>query len=282
MDQINLSNILGSSAYFTINKFLAKEIGLYATIVLSDLISKEKYFVDNNKIDNEGYFFNTHDNIEKDTTLSKHKQIKALKILKEKGFIDIKIKGIPAKNHFKINSHNIILFFNISNKPLKNLTTVNKEIKQPVEKKLNGNDNNNELKLINIYKEIFNHWNSKNITVHRKLNNDMKDKIKEALKKYDKTDIIIKGIDNYNIILKGNDYFWTHPWTLKDFIVRGLYRFIDESNPFIAFKNKGGMNEKNGRSTGGGFGKTGNQVYQGKEKSQEEPLSTTCTEIEIK
>jgi hypothetical protein len=251
MDKLNLSSILGSSAYFTINKFLAKEIGLYATIVLSDLISKEKYFIDNNKLDTEGYFFNTHDNIERDTTLSKHKQIKAFKILQEKGFIIIKRKGIPAKNHFKINNSNILAFFDINDKPLKNLTTGNKEIKQQDDKEFNGNKNNNELKLISIYKEIFDHWNSKKMTVHKKLSDEMKTKIKSGLKKYNK-DVIIKAIDNYHTIMDNQDqYWWSHQWIFKDFIGRGLDRFVDEAKPLNVYKNnQGGNNGTSGKING--------------------------------
>ena len=75
-----MRNILSSTAYLVVNKFLASRIGVDASILLADLISKEGYFIDNNSLV-DGYFFNTSDNIKKDTTLSKYKQREAIKIL---------------------------------------------------------------------------------------------------------------------------------------------------------------------------------------------------------
>ena len=38
---------------------------------------------------------------------------------------------------------------------------------------------------------------------------------------------IKKAIDNYNIILTEKKYYWSHRWTLWEFITRGLDRFVN-------------------------------------------------------
>jgi len=96
-----MKHLLSSTSFIIVNKKLAKQVGLKEAILLADLISKEQYFIDNNTINN-GWFFNTAKNIEKDTTLSRHKQSLAIKKLVKKGFIKTKLMGVPATLHFKI------------------------------------------------------------------------------------------------------------------------------------------------------------------------------------
>ena len=117
-----MKHLLSSSAFLVVNKCLAKQIGLKETILLADLISKEEYFIANGMTD--GWFFNTEDNIEADTTLTPFQQRKCLKTLRKYGIIETKRKGIPAKQFFKINEQVVIKFLNnlSSTKP----TTINK------------------------------------------------------------------------------------------------------------------------------------------------------------
>ena len=112
-----MKHILGSSAFLIVNKYLSKSVGINAAIMLADLLSKDHYFEDD-------WFFNTEKNIENDTTLSAYQQRKALKVLKDKGFIDVKRKGIPAKLYFKINEEQVVKFLN--NKEFSNCSSINK------------------------------------------------------------------------------------------------------------------------------------------------------------
>jgi len=114
--------LLSSTAFLILNKQLARQIGLNAAILLADLISKEEYFINNGMTDS--WFFNTESNIEEDTTLNPYTQRKCIKILKEKGFIEVKRKGIPAKQYFKINEEQVLQILN--NLSIKNSTTINK------------------------------------------------------------------------------------------------------------------------------------------------------------
>jgi hypothetical protein len=95
-----MSNILSQSSWWILNKALAKNVGVDAALLLSDLISKREYFATRGELKEDGSFFNTRENILKDTTLSLHRQNKALRILEEKQFLKFNNKGVPPKTRF--------------------------------------------------------------------------------------------------------------------------------------------------------------------------------------
>jgi DNA-binding PadR family transcriptional regulator len=117
-----MKHLLSSTAFIVLNKQLAKQVGLNEAILLADLISKEEYFIAKGMTD--GWFFNTEANIEQDTTLNSYHQRKCLKTLKKAGLIEVKRKGIPAKQYFKINEEQVLQILN--NLSVKNSTTINK------------------------------------------------------------------------------------------------------------------------------------------------------------
>jgi len=116
-----MKHLLSLSAFLVLNKELARRVGLNSAILLSDLISKEEYFISNGATD--GWFFNTEANIERDTTLTPYQQRKCLKTLKTEGLIEIKRKGIPAKQFFKINEEQVVKF--LKDLSATNLRTIN-------------------------------------------------------------------------------------------------------------------------------------------------------------
>mgnify|MGYP003646862312 CR=1 FL=1 len=118
-----MKHLLSSTAFIVLNKELARQIGLKAAILLADLISKEQYFIDNGGI-TDGWFFNTEANIQADTTLNPYHQRKCIKELKKHQLIEVKRKGIPAKQYFKINEEQVLQILN--NLSVKKLTTINK------------------------------------------------------------------------------------------------------------------------------------------------------------
>ena len=82
---MKLSKILSSSAYFVLNKELVKKLGCETTMILADLISKEEYFEERGMVE-DGYFFNTLDNMQQDTSMSHFKIRNALNKLVKYGF----------------------------------------------------------------------------------------------------------------------------------------------------------------------------------------------------
>jgi len=54
-------------------------------------------------------------------------------------------------------------------------------------------------------------------------------------------EVVFQAFENYNTICSGNgQYWWTHrTWTMWDFIVRGLDKFVPDANPLKTFKKDG-------------------------------------------
>ena len=132
-----MKHLLSSTAFLIVNKELAKQVGLKAAVLLSDLISKEEYFISKGMTD--GWFFNTAKNIESDTSLTSHQQRKAIKNLKDLGVIETKVVGIPAKQHFKIIENKLLSYFN---------TSCEESVKQVV-KKTQTINKNKEIRITN-------------------------------------------------------------------------------------------------------------------------------------
>ena len=119
-----MKSLLSSSAFLIVNKRLSQAVGLKASVLLADLISKEEYFIEKGSLQ-DGYFFNTEENIQRDTTLTPYQQRNALKTLKNHNILEVKRMGVPAKLHFKINDDTVMKFLN--NKSLKKPNTINKK-----------------------------------------------------------------------------------------------------------------------------------------------------------
>jgi len=86
---------------------------------------------------------------------------------------------------------------------------------------------------------LFEFWNSLKIVQHKNIKK-FEGALKSALRDY-KSDKIKKAMKNYATVLRGEEYFWTYKWTLKEFLQRGLDKFLDINNPLENFlKQKGG------------------------------------------
>ena len=95
---------------------------------------------------------------------------------------------------------------------------------------------------------LFNHWNEKGIIRHRSMNQAMQSHMNARLEDYS-IDELKKAIDNYSIILQSDNYYWTHKWSLQDFMKpNNVARFVDESEPLSNFKsNKTTNDNENGK-----------------------------------
>ena len=105
----------------------------------------------------------------------------------------------------------------------------------------------------NIYtliSNIFNYWNTKNIIVHRELNDTIHKAIEKALKKYSEEEIKTY-IDRYDTVIKDKDYFWSYKWSLKTFLTQGngISCFTDEGETWVNYcseiEKKGATNADN-------------------------------------
>lgn len=128
----------------------------------------------------------------------------------------------------------------LENPPLENMGVAN-NININNTKEVNTKDkilNNKEISIINNTKEmeIFEHWNKKNIIIHRDFNK-LEKKIKEALKEHSVEEIKL-AIDHYKEILDNPNYFYKYKWTLNEFLGRekGYEEFLDNGNKWQNYK----------------------------------------------
>jgi hypothetical protein len=95
-------SILSQSSWWMVNKAITKNIGLDASVLLSDLLSKSEYFFVTGKLDKEGFFYNDKSKIEEATSISPYRQNLAIEILLEKRLISIKKEGMPKRFYYKV------------------------------------------------------------------------------------------------------------------------------------------------------------------------------------
>ena len=98
----SLVETLRSDGSIIVNKRLARNIGLSETIIYSELLSRYCYFKDRGQLTDDGFFFNTVEDLELGTTLNDYAQRKAIKKLEELGLIETSKRDLPAKRYFKI------------------------------------------------------------------------------------------------------------------------------------------------------------------------------------
>jgi hypothetical protein len=102
---MDLKQLVGSSAFFMINKTIMQKVGLEAALLLQHLIDIEDSFFKGIE------FYQQVSRLKLDTGLSEHGIRVAKKALIKENAISITKKGLPSKDHFVINHSNIKLWF---------------------------------------------------------------------------------------------------------------------------------------------------------------------------
>ena len=86
---------------------------------------------------------------------------------------------------------------------------------------------------------LFDRWNSLNIIRHRDIQK-FQSNLNAALKNYSAEEIT-QAMENYAKVYFGEEYFYSYKWRLRDFLQRGLDRFIPENfRPEDYIKAQGG------------------------------------------
>jgi hypothetical protein len=99
-----LENTISQSAYWQVNKAIAKALGsIEAAALLADLIAKRRYFRERGQLDSAGGFFNVAEYIEDSLVLTKERRQKWTKLLVKKGLIRVVKRGMPSRNYYYIN-----------------------------------------------------------------------------------------------------------------------------------------------------------------------------------
>lgn len=211
-----------------LNKNLIKNVGMEAAAVYSELVSKYGYFKKRNQLTDDGCFFNTIEDLQKDTYLTEYLQRKAIKKLESFGLIKVELRGLPSKRYFKLNWDLKVLniALGISEVTLKNLGSDIKSFDISTQKNL-GNDtkklqtNNTNITILkkntNIIREkqVFPHKTNKTISnkltkTEEVLEKENKGKVleKEKIKKKPYQEIMIESFsENEKIREKLLEYF---------------------------------------------------------------------------
>lgn len=95
-------NLMNPSNTMSFNRFFAHAVGSNETIIYFSLVSKWQYYMNNNMLDEEGFFYATATDIQESTTLTKRQQIPVINRLVEIGLIETKMAGLPKRKYFKV------------------------------------------------------------------------------------------------------------------------------------------------------------------------------------
>jgi hypothetical protein len=140
-------DLLRSDGSIVINKRLARTLGLDCAIMYAELISKYIYFHNEKMLTEDGFFYNTIIDMEKDTTLSGKQQRSAIQKLSEMSLIECEVRGMPATRHFRISQDESVLLGIIHEEEsgcqlFQNGTSSYSEMEHPVIPKRNTNNTN--------------------------------------------------------------------------------------------------------------------------------------------
>lgn len=197
-----LMSILSNDGYIILNKYVMKALGLHEAILLGELCSEYIYWYKEEKLQ-DGFFYSTRENIEKETTLSPFQQRQALKKLTEMGLVEILEKDMPKKTYYKVDEEKVYKFLletdlnltevkKFNDKTSNNLTSSDEKIKHKEVEKLDINNNN-----------INNNINNNNILSNLITGEtEQKEKMgyEEIFKQNIEYDILVQDIKNKELI----------------------------------------------------------------------------------
>ena len=89
--------------YLRVPRPLIHKFGLTEAILLSEVYSEHQYWLQQKRLSQGGWFFSTIENLQKNTGLTRHQQLSAVKILSDYGIIQVKYTGMPKKRFFRLN-----------------------------------------------------------------------------------------------------------------------------------------------------------------------------------
>jgi len=195
-------SILSNDGYIILNKYVMKALGLHEAILLGELCSEYIYWYKEEKLQ-DGFFYSTRENIERETTLSPFQQRQALKKLTEMGLVEILEKDMPKKTYYKVDEEKVYKFLletdlnltevkKFNDKTSNNLTSSDEKIKHKEVEKLDINNNNinNNKKNNNILSNL--------ITGETEQKEEMR--YEEIFKQNIEYDILVQDIKNKELI----------------------------------------------------------------------------------
>lgn len=97
-----LIDLLSADAYWSVNKKLARFVGIEVAVFTSELLYKYKYWRERGQLDADGGFFFTADDIMSLFHVGHKTAARFTKQVQEAAIVDVKKRGVPAKNYWYI------------------------------------------------------------------------------------------------------------------------------------------------------------------------------------
>ena len=230
----------GQKNTLTIPKIYVELTGDLTTALLLNRIA----FYSNKSKRNDGFFYKTYKDWEQEILLTERQVRNSANKLKRIGLIETKIMKAngPPTVHYKLNYDKLVDLI-LTKCQIRNLQNVRNETDKMPESLTEEYNIRNTTEDIYI-REIYEYWNSKGIIKHRKMTAQMRSHINARLREYS-LDELKKAIDNYATVLSDDKYYWTHKWTLNEFMKPGnVARFVDDAAPLDNFLDRSKRNSE--------------------------------------
>lgn len=98
-----MTDLLSGAGFIMYSKQAARLLGVNAAILLGELCAKHQYWLEAGRLEQEGWFFCTREDIEADTALSAFQQREAVRVLVGCGVLDCRNHGVPSRRFYRIN-----------------------------------------------------------------------------------------------------------------------------------------------------------------------------------
>jgi len=95
-----VKSTLSSDAFWAVNKSVARHVGIEEAALLTEIISKHRYWKERGGLDDQGGFFMTSADIQAVMGIGDKPVGRLTKSILTKGVVKIKKRGVPAKNYW--------------------------------------------------------------------------------------------------------------------------------------------------------------------------------------
>ena len=94
--------------FFLLSKSLVKQLGFETAGWIADMLSKFEYFEQKDMLDDQGWFYNTQQNIKEDTNITISAQTRIIRELQDRGVLEFQKRGVPARNYYRFDFRALI------------------------------------------------------------------------------------------------------------------------------------------------------------------------------
>ena len=262
MSAYHLTNaILSEDSFAIVNIKLMKATCCETALVFAHLLSIEKYFRKEGTLTDDGFFFQTANQLTEKYGFKRKIIEKAQRELLELGFIETELRGLPAKTHYKINHEAVLEFFTTEDgeepqpkkkEPKKKATKKDSEKKDLARAVDNSNlmENRNDGEKMTV-KDVFEVWNDiakecKDLKGATKLSASRRSKISSRIVDYptvgDWKKVFKKIRENKNL--------QREPWFNIDFVMRNTEKIENILNDWMSWKYEDKSRKNNYKKNG--------------------------------